>query len=262
MKKMKIALQVYSVRDEAAKDFLGTLKQIKEMGYDGVELAGLYGMSAAEVRAALDEVGLPAISAHVPYDELVENAYDTVAAYKQIGCEYIAIPYLQDNLRPGTDAFPHVIEEIARIGKVCKEQGIQLLYHNHEFEFAPMDDGSYALDYMYAKVPEDLLQTEIDTCWVNYAREDPAAYVRKYTGRAPVVHLKDFFTVGSKGWNQPREGFEFRPVGHGTQDMPAILEASSDAGADWVVVEQDMSPQRPPMRAAQMSIDYLRSEGL
>ena len=82
------------------------------------------------------------------------------------------------------------------IGKACKAHGIQTLYHNHDFEFAKMPDGRYALDYIYDTIPADLLQTELDTCWVKVAGEDPAAYVRKYTGRSPLVHLKDFHKEG------------------------------------------------------------------
>lgn len=269
MNKIPVGVQVYSVRNEAQNDLKGTIQQLKDMGYDGVELAGLYGHTAEEVRQILDEVGIPAISAHVPYLELVEDMEGTVRKYKQIGVEYIAVPYLTEEYRPGTDRFPEVVENIRKIGQVCKENGIVLLYHNHDFEFAKMEDGSYALDYLYATVPADILQTELDTCWVNVGGEDPAAYVRKYAGRCPVVHLKDF--VGTRSANMyeligieskeeaKSEEFGFRPVGYGVQDMPAIVTAALESGAKWVIVEQDQSKERPPMEAVRMSIDYIRA---
>lgn len=272
MIKKPIALQVYSVREDAAADFAGTMKKIREMGYDGVELAGLYGMTAAQVKSVLDDVGLTAVSAHVPINELLDDLEQTLDTYQAIGFRYIAIPFLDETMRPGTDGFARVLAAIPDIGRACQSRGMTLLYHNHDFEFVRMDDGQYGLDALYAAVPADLLQTELDTCWVNVAGENPADYVRKYAGRCPVVHLKDFWRdenqedegdlyelIGQEEKKKSsRRGFEFRPVGHGLQDMPAIITAAQESGAEWLVVEQDQSVGRPPLEAVQMSIEYLR----
>lgn len=272
MKTLPVAVQVYSVRDDAERDFSGTMKKIKEMGYDGVELAGLYGMSPDKVKAAVEEAGLVALAAHVPFAELTERMDDVIREYAQVGVKYIVIPYLMEEDRPGGPKFENNVKLFAEIGKRCKEHGILTLYHNHDFEFKKMPDGRYALDYIYDTIPADILQTEIDTCWVKVAGVDPAEYVRKYTGRSPVVHLKDFHKegnpanmyqlIGTEVKQEESHGFfEFRPVGHGDQDFPPILEASVDAGAKWVVVEQDESNGRPPMEAIAMSRDYLKSLG-
>ncbi len=271
-KKFPIAIQVYSVREDAEKDFYGTLKQIKEMGYDGVEFAGLYGHKPEEVKAICEELGLTALSAHVAMTEMLENPVGVLTDYKTIGCGYIAIPYLTEEYRPGQEKFGEVIEAAKVIGKAGKEIGIQLLYHNHDFEFVKVD-GEYALDVLYASVEADLLQTELDMCWVNVGGENPAEYLRKYTGRAPVVHLKDFMMPGKKpakmydliGIDDKAEAaedevFEFRPVGYGCQDFPSILAAAEDAGASWVVVEQDQpSMGKTPIECAKMSVEYLHS---
>lgn len=262
MKKLPVALQIYSVREEAERDFAATMKKIAEMGYDGVEFAGLYGLDSAKIKKVLADAGLKPVSAHVPYAELVADMKGTIAQYAAIGCPFIAIPYLDDATRPGSPAFPQVVETIRAIGAECKAQGIQLLYHNHDFEFIKMPDGSYGLDFLYAAVPADLLKTEIDTCWVNNAGEDPAAYIRKYAGRAPIVHLKDFVSGGEKGYNAKREGFMFKPVGYGSQDVPSLLQASVDAGAQWLVVEQDRSVERSTLEDAKMSRDYLKAQGM
>ncbi len=274
MKRLPVAVQVYSVRGDAEKDFKATLQRIKDMGYDGVELAGLYGLSPKEIKAALDEVGIPAISAHVPYEQLSKDTEKTIDDYIAIGCQYIAIPYLVDELRPGTPNFPQVLKEIERIGKVCRSKGVTLLYHNHDFEFVRMEDNSYGLDAMYASISPDYLQTELDTCWVKVAGEDPVKYIEKYAGRCPVVHLKDFYKEGmpkdmyeligmesKKEEEVPKGFFEFRPVGYGMQNIPAILDASLKAGAQWVVVEQDQSNDRTPMEAIKMSREYLKKQG-
>ncbi len=264
---LPIAVQIYSVRDNAKADLRGTLQKIKEMGYDGVEFAGLYDLDPAVIRDWCQEIGLTPISAHVSYALLKEDPKGTIAQYATIGCPYIAIPYLGEDVRPGSEGWLSAVEDIKMIAEEAKAQGIQLLYHNHDFEFIRLEDNEYGLDQLYRLIPA--LQTEIDTCWVNVAGENPAAYVRKYTGRAPIVHLKDF--VGQKTQNMyeligidkkadETTAFEFRPVGSGKQDFPAILAAAQDAGAKWVVVEQDRpSMGKTPLESIEMSINYLRS---
>lgn len=273
MKKALIAYQIYSARDEASQDLLSVLKQLKEMGYDGVEFAGFYGHSAQDVAAMLTETGLRAISSHVPFQTILDDMFGTIAFHQAIGCSFIAIPYLDDKTRPGSAGFASVLQKIYQFGNLCREAGIQLLYHNHDFEFVQLS-GQYGLDFLYDAVPADFLMTEIDTCWVKYAGEDPSAYVRKYAGRCPVIHLKDY--VGRRGDRQPyaliqadgdatgaeeNVAFCFKPVGHGCQDIPSIVKAGLESGASWFVVEQDLSPERPPLEAAKMSREYLRSIG-
>ncbi|MBQ2915252.1 MAG: sugar phosphate isomerase/epimerase [Clostridia bacterium] len=268
---MKIGLQVYTVRDAADKDFKGTMEKIKEMGYDGVELAGLCGKTIAEVAAIMKEVGLLVESAHVPYQELIVDPVNTIAAYKSLGCKYITIPYMVDEHRPGNPGFNEVVANIAKIGEECKKQGVTLLYHNHDFEFVRVENGQYGLDYLYSEVPADLLQTELDTCWVNVAGENPTEYIKKYAGRCPVVHLKDF--VGGKSENmyeligtdtakaETKEEFAFRPVGQGVQDFKSITAAAVECGAEWMIVEQDNTYEIPSVEAAKMSREYLKSIG-
>ena len=237
MKQVPVAYQIYSAREDAQKDLASVLKSLKEMGYDGVEFAGFYGHSAEEVKKMLDDNGLVAVSSHVPVANIEADMFGTIAYHQAIGCKYIAIPYLDDAHRPGAAGFPEMIKLIWQFGRLCKEAGITLLYHNHDFEFLQLS-GVYGLDFLYSAVCSCVLKTEIDTCWVKYAGEDPAAYLRKYTGRAPIVHLKDF--VGEKTANmyaligidekeEKKTAFEFRPVGFGRQDMPAIVMVGDTA---------------------------------
>ena len=195
---LPVAVQVYSVRDDAAADFPGTLKKIKEMGYDGIEFAGLYGYAPAELKKMCEEIGLVPISAHVPYYDMLSDPKGVLGQYAEIGCKFVAIPYLTPECRPGTEGFADVVKNALALGKVAKELGMQMLYHNHDFEFDKID-GKYALDVLYDTVPAEYLQTELDCCWVKVGGEDPAGYITKYSGRAPVVHLKDF--VGGKSDN-------------------------------------------------------------
>lgn len=274
MKKLPIALQLYSVRDDMEKNLVKTLEAVKAMGYEGVEFAGLFGRTAAQMKELLNQAGLKPVSAHVPVDELLANIPGVVGIYREIGCSYIAIPWLDENRRPGQSGYQKLMADIAAIADECKKQGMTLLYHNHDFEFVKVE-GEYALDIMYRSIPA--LQTELDTCWVNVAGEDPVAYLEKYSGRSPVVHLKDFVMPGKKpaqlyeligvaDENKAEEDdavFEFRPNGYGAQDIPAIVKAAESAGAAWLVVEQDQpSMGKSAMECAKMSIDYLKSIGL
>ena len=265
---LSIAVQIYSVRNDAKEDLRGTLEKIKKMGYDGVEFAGLYGYSVAEVKKMCSDIGLVPLSAHVPYLDMIADPEGVLGAYAELGVKYVAVPYLNPEYRPGTDAFPEVIKNIAMLGEVANKLGISLLYHNHDFEFVKLD-GKYALDVLYEEVSADLLKTELDVCWVSVGGENPADYIRKYAGRCPVVHLKDYYgeksddmyeLIGIENKAPKRPGnFEFRPVGSGLNDFPAILAASKDAGAKWVIVEQDQpSMGLSALESLEKSINYLK----
>lgn len=271
MWKDKIGLQLYSVREQLEADFYGTLKAVKEMGYSAVEFAGLYGNDPLEVKKMCEELGLVALSAHVPFVDLIADPEGMVDTYKKIGCSYVVVPYLTEEYRPGAEKFQEVIDGIKVIGAAAAKQGMVLQYHNHDFEFVKLD-GKYALDILYAEVGPELLQTQIDTCWVNVGGENPAEYVTKYAGRIPTVHLKDF--AGSKSekmyaligiddsteQKEEKNTFEFRPVGKGVQDFPSIIKASIDGGAQWFIVEQDQpSLGLSPLECAKASVEYLKS---
>ncbi len=274
MKTLPVAVQLFSVRDALDADFEGTLRKIKEMGYDGVEFAGLHGHDPLEVRALCEEIGLVPMSAHVPFYDMLADPDGVFASYQKIGMKYMVIPYLEPDCRSDTPRWAQTMVDVRNLSELAKKYGFVMLYHNHDFEFKKLGD-TYVLDYMYDTIPADLLQTEIDTCWTNVGGEVPAAYVRKYTGRAPVVHLKDFVMPGKKPENMyeligikpegeaaPEEAFAFRPIGYGVQDIPAILEAAVDAGAEWVVVEQDRpSMGKTPMESIAMSREFLKKLG-
>ena len=266
-----VAIQLYSLRTDASQDLYGTLKAVKEMGYDGVEFAGLYGNSHENVKKMCEEIGLVPISAHVPLAELLKDPETVLSNYKALGCKYVAVPYLDAKYRETAEDFFGAVKMIESIGVAAEKVGVQLLYHNHDFEFVKID-GKYELDILYDSIDPKYLATELDTCWVNVGGEEPSAYVRKYAGRAPVVHLKDFFgeksddmyeLIGIKAAAPKRpSNFEFRPVGSGLQDVPALLAAAKDAGAEWVVVEQDNpSMGLTPAECAKKSREYLKSIG-
>ena len=271
MEKKNIAVQLYSVRDAMKEDFYGTLKQVKSFGYDGVEFAGLYDNEPEAVKKMCQELELIPISAHVPVQQLMEDMEGTIEAYRTIGCKYVVIPSLPEELRPGHEGFQTLIDFMKVLGKALADKGMVLQYHNHDFEFMKID-GEYALDILYKEVGPELLQTQLDTCWVNVGGEEPSAYVRKYAGRTPTIHLKDF--VGQKSNNmykligvdadqkqEATEGFAFRALGRGKQNFPAIVQAGIEGGAAWFIVEQDMATEGfTPMQSIEISAKYLLNE--
>ncbi len=267
MIKFPIALQLYSIRDDIKADFLGALRKVKALGYDGVELAGLHGYSAEEVREMCKEVGLNPISAHVGYLDIMENP-GLLQEYKDIGCEFVVVPSLREEYRPGKPQFFDFIEDMKEIVKKADEVGVKLCYHNHDFDFVKIE-GGYGIDVLYKEVPT--LMPELDCCWVKVSGESPVEYIHKYAGREEILHLKDF--VGRKTENMygligidedenkdTKGEFEFRPLGCGVQDFPSILKAAEEVGMRWVVVEQDRpSMDKTPMECAETSINYLKS---
>lgn len=253
--KYPVAIQLFSVRDEIVQNFYGTLKKIKQLGYDGVEFAGLLHHTVAEMKEMCGDVGLIPISAHVPYTGMIADPEGVLGSYAELGCRFVAIPYLEEEFRPGAEQFPEVAKNIQTFGRIAKKYGMTLAYHNHDFEFEKID-GKNVLDLLYEAIPADALETELDTCWVKVGGEDPADYLRKYAGRSGILHLKDY--VGEKTGDILTD-FHFTPVGHGKLDFQSILKAADQSGVKWLVVEQDSPlPGKTPLECAAMSIEYLK----
>lgn len=266
-----IAIQLYSVREEAEKDVVGTLNALKEYGYDGVEFAGLYGKTPEEMKALVESIGLTPISAHVSLPQLLADTDNVINTYKTVGCKHIVIPWLGVNDRPGGENYPATREALIKIGEKMRDAGMSLNYHNHEFEFIPLENGELGFDNLYDSIPADLLKMQMDTCWVSVAGQDPLHYLEKYANRCPLLHLKDY--VGEKSDNMyeligvdgeaadsEKQAFEFRPVGYGVLNFKPIMDKAEKSGVDWFIVEQDKpSMGKSCMECAKMSIMYLKS---
>ncbi len=272
MKKYPVALQLYSVRDFCEKDLEGTIKKVKEMGYDGVEFAGTYGRDAKALYEYCKNIGIVPISAHVAYAELTSDVAGVVKYYADLGVKYIALPYMSKDELVGKESYAELLKNVKIISAECKKYGIDLLYHNHDFEF-DLVDGVYILDRLYSDLTPDELKTQLDLCWVNVGGENPATYLLKYADRAPVVHFKDFAgkaggkmyaLIGIDDDNDTSEKadrpFEFRPLGKGYQKFPEILESVSKCNTEWIVVEQDSASMGlNSLECAEESIKYLNS---
>jgi sugar phosphate isomerase/epimerase len=247
---LSLAYQIYSAREDAERDLNHVLHELSAIGYNGVEFAGFYGLDAQDVKKMLQEHHLVPLSSHVQFNLIKADMENVIAYHKQIGIQYIAVPAVSSDEAPGKPGYAASICTISTFGKMCAENGIQLIYHNHDTEFVKIS-GQYALDFLYDAIQPVYLATELDTCWIDAAGESSVEYIKKYKGRCSVVHLKDY--TGVKGMD-----FKFCPVGYGKMDIAAILEAGNSSGVQWYIVEQDRSTQRTPLEDARMSYDYIR----
>lgn len=250
MSKLPIALQLYTVRDAAEKDYLGTLRQVAQIGYTDVELAGTYGLSPRELKKVLDDVGLKVISNHAPIDLLEQDLAGVIEANQTLGNRHIIVPYLPEPRRKTLDDWRQVAEAFNRFGRELRKAGIYFGYHNHAFEFERFD-GKAALDWLYEWTDPEYVKAEIDTYWVQYGGEDPAAYLRKYAARIAFVHIKDM---------EPGPERMFAEIGEGILDWPAIFAAAEAGTARGYIVEQDRW-RRPSIESARLSFENLKKMG-
>jgi len=277
MKDLKVGIQLYSLRDELAKDMDATFKKVKEMGYDYVEFAGFYDKSADEIKELLDKHGLTAVSMHQSLDPYFsEGAEDFIKFVKALGIKYSAVPWMDKAVFHDEVRYAEFVEKMKTAGKLLKDNGIALCYHNHDFEYETVN-GEYILDRLYNDVDEELLMTELDLCWVKYGGEDPVKYVNKYAKRSGIVHFKDFYAKQMGGGpvyalidengneiktekpSKEDNGFKFMPLGMGVQDFGPILDAVKESDIEYVIYEKDQWYDGDPFEDARISREYLKN---
>lgn len=190
----KIYAQLWSVQDYTSKDFVGTLKQIKEMGYAGVEFAGYGNMDAKTMKAKLDELGLYGISSHVGVERLTDNLEAEIEYLNTLGAKYIVCPGAEIN---NVESALKYAEIFSHIGEKCKQAGLTFAYHNHAHEFV-QDQGQYPLDVLFKNADAEYVKIQPDLFWVAYAGLNPMQYVTQNLKRIPIIHLKQIKDMESK----------------------------------------------------------------
>ena len=241
---MHLAVQLYTLRHQLEKDLEGTLAQLAESGAHEVELAGFYGRTPADMRAALDAAGLVAVAGHVPIEGF-DNAPDRVVeAARVLGTETLVVPWVQP---PVTAA--EADETVARIvaaSEVATGAGLGFAYHNHDFEFRTLDDGTD----LWSRITAAGLPHEPDVGWLLVAGRDPVTVLGELAGRCPLVHAKDVRRKADGTW-------EDVIAGDGEIDWPAVVAAADTAGAKRIVVELD-NPSEHPVDDVALSLATLR----
>jgi sugar phosphate isomerase/epimerase len=253
----KVGLQLYTVRDRMKDDFDGTIAKVAQIGYKEVEFAGYFGRTGQQVRSACDKNGLAAVATHVQYDELDDKFPAVVETSKTIGLEYIVCPWIPEELRKSPDIWKQAAAKFNHCGELSKKAGMQFAYHNHWFEFLPVD-GKLPYDQLLKECDGNLVKMEMDLCWITAAGGDPLKYFNLYPGRFPLVHVKDLKTlprITAGGAQNYGDTVDLTEVGSGLIDWKRIFAQSEKAGIKHYIVEHDHPKQ--PFDSIAKSYDYL-----
>ena len=205
----RIGLMLYTVRADCDRDFEGTLRAVAALGYEGVELFDLHGHDAATVRGWLDELRLVACGRHAGLEALETRLPTLAEDCAELGTDRLVLSWIEPPT--STDAAKKTAGRLAGIARECARLGLRFGFHNHDGEVRPLDEGGSFVDELLARGGVFL---ELDLGWAWTAGVDPVALLRRASGRCPLVHVKDFASVG---------GREFRPVGDGAIDYGRIL---------------------------------------
>lgn len=234
------------MRDELARDFEGTLRSLASIGYKEVEFAGYFDRKPKEVKAILARHGLAAPSAHVPIDSARQEWPRTLDTANIIGHRYLVIPWLAPEDRRTLDDLKRRAAEFNRLGEEAKRAGLRFGYHNHDFEFAPLE-GRIPYDVLLTETDPGHVTFELDLMWISKGRQDPVRYFARYPGRFEMVHIKD--STGPPDYRHV-------DVGRGTIDFQRLLTRRRQAGIRHFFVEHD--DPAAPLTFARASYEYLR----
>jgi sugar phosphate isomerase/epimerase len=243
----RIGTQLYTVRRELEKDFEGTLTKVAALGYKEVEFAGYFGRRPAEVQSLLKRLRLDSPAAHVPFSEMRGDLRAAIDAAHVIGHKYLLLAWTPPEERRTLEQYRRLADLCNEAGARTKREGIQFAYHNHDFEFAPID-GKVPYDLMLERMDAQAVKLELDLYWAVKGGASPVAYFEKYPGRFHLLHVKDMDST-------PRRFFA--DVGRGTIDFKSIFARSRQAGVRHYFVEND-EPAGSPFESLRVSIEYLR----
>ncbi|MBI1353902.1 MAG: TIM barrel protein [Acidobacteria bacterium] len=262
-----LGAQLYTVRSVLPEDPAKVLQDLAAIGYKEVEVLQL---GYDELAPLVKDAGLQAVSMHLrpgvitgvwgPTEEKPPQAtLETAIPWaKQHGVSYVVMPYLPAEQRPDSlDGFKALAEKLTTAAQAAKAAGLGFAYHNHAFEFQPME-GSTPLDTLMAASDPATVGLELDVFWVSIAGNDPVALLQKYAGRVPLTHLKDKAADAPTQFAEGAPKEAFKEVGHGVLDFPAILAACEQAGVAHYFVEQDQTPG-DPLASLRQSYEYLHS---
>ncbi|MFD2334186.1 sugar phosphate isomerase/epimerase family protein [Cohnella sp. GCM10020058] len=250
MTKLKVGLQLYTLRDELERDFEQTMRRVAEIGYEGVEFAGYYGYGPEQLRELLDRLSLKAVSTHVNVNRLRHHLDEELVMSEVLGNRFAVCPGIAESERM---PLPEAAAFFEACGGRFAEQGISFGFHNHWIEFTDAYEDERWFDALFGRTSADFLKSELDVCWVAHGGCDPVEYIRKYAGRVPLIHFKDMRKA-------PDGDIETVELGRGDMDLPAVLAAAETAGTEWLLVEQD-DCAGSALESVRISREWLRERG-
>ncbi|MDV6332281.1 sugar phosphate isomerase/epimerase [Asticcacaulis sp. 201] len=261
-----VGMQLWTVGAELAKDVPGTLKAVKDAGYDVVETAGTQGKTAAEFKTLIEAAGLKARSAHTNMPKLIENADKEINEALALGVEWLicSSPQTPAPLPAGSDwivgmtkamtadAWKMNAEHMAKIAPLVKKAGLKFGYHNHPMEFKDLGGGQTGYDILMSAGDASLIRAELDLGWVAVAGLDPVATMKKYADRLDLLHIKDMI----KDEKQPA-GFRSTEIGHGMIDWKPVFAAAQTLGVKNYFVEQEPPFLKPAIESLKESRAFI-----
>lgn len=249
----QLAAQMYTLREflKTPGDIAQTMKRVREMGYQAVQISGLGPIEPAELKRITDGEGLTICATHIGFDRLRDDTERVIEEHQLWECKVVAIPMLPGDYR-SAEGYKQFAKQAEAIGKKLAEADIKLAYHNHSFEFERYGEKT-GLAILFDESDPAYLEAELDTYWVQHGGGDPAAWVRKLKDRQTVIHVKDMVI-------QDRNQL-FAEVGEGNLNWPAIIDACKEANMEWYIVEQDVC-QRDPFESLAISLRNLQAMGL
>jgi sugar phosphate isomerase/epimerase len=239
---------LYTVRDLMKADFEGTLAKVASVGYKEVEFAGYFDKSPGQVRHVLETHGLVSPSAHLPFESIAKGWEQVLDASQVIGHHYVTVAWIPEEARKDIDGWKRVGETLTKAGAACKAAGMEFCYHNHSYEFIPLE-GQLPYDVVLASSDPELVKAELDLFWIANAGKDPFTYFARYPGRFPQVHVKDM-AAG------PGPDHQMVDVGQGIINWKKIFAQSEQAGIKHYYVEHDNPPH--PLDDIRISYEYLK----
>jgi sugar phosphate isomerase/epimerase len=256
-----IGIQLYTLRNQIAKDTAGTIKAVADAGYQQVEAYGF--PNADEMIKASKDNGMEVNSAHFAWESVTEPEKAGTIPFVAIldkaheyGLSHLVVPYVHEHNRQSLDDYKRLAENFNKAALKAKSAGIQLAYHNHSFEYRPLEGGKTGYDIFIKEFAKEM-QFELDVFWVRMGGVDPVTMMKKLEGRISQLHLKDL----KRGLDLPEYDNgkvprdSFKELGNGIIDMEPIINAAWVSGVDHCHVEQDESPD--PIASIQQSMRYL-----
>lgn len=243
----RIGMQLYTVRRELEKDFAGTLAKVAALGYREVEFAGYFGHQPAEVKTLLKRLKLDAPAAHVQLSELRGDLRPSIEAAHVIGHKYLLLAWMAPEERRSLEQYRRLADLCNEAGARLKREGLRFAYHNHDFEFTPLE-GKVPYDLLLERTDPDAVKLEMDLYWTIKGGARPVEYFERHPGRFHLLHVKDMDST-------PRRFFA--DVGRGVIDFKSIFARSRTAGVRHYFVEND-EPSGSPFESLRVSFDYLR----
>ena len=264
-------IQLWTVKEDAARDYEGTLKELARIGYKRVEGAGWHGRTPAQIRAALANAGLEMTSAHYGMQDLIDRPQESLAFAKDVGARYVvasspATRRKIDDKKPWGEAVKDAMtladwqwnaEEMEKIGQRARAMGLRFGYHNHSAELVPYE-GKIPLDEIVRLTNPRNVALELDIGWVAGAGHNPVDIIRQHARRIELLHIKDLVT-SERVPGQMVKDERTTVIGQGTLDWPAIFQALRGSPVHSYFVEQEDPFTEPPLQAAAKSLAYMRT---